>query len=199
MAFSPFDHRHAIVAGAKALDRWINQQKLRKAITLSKTLHTDRISDLYITLPTRDGTSLGPRRPYAFPKDSEALGFGHHLAFFHLRTPEGRLRSDGMDADFCPPEPFVRRMWAAGRIEWKKPLVIGRKASARMNVRSVDKKGFEGAAPMVFVNQKIEIVNEGEEECAIVEERTHVYLALGAKPKPIREGTVPWCGPSIKV
>jgi hydroxyacyl-ACP dehydratase HTD2-like protein with hotdog domain len=194
MVAMAFDHRQAfsytIAAGAKALDRWINQQKLKKAITLSETLHTDRISDLYITLPTRDARGRGGHT-YAFPKDSEALGFGHHLAFFHLRTPEGHLRPDGTDADFCPPEPFVRRMWAAGRIEWKKPLVIGGKASVRMNIRSVDKKGFEGAAPMVFVNQNIEIVNEGEEESAIAEERTHVFLALGAKPKTIREGTVP--------
>ncbi|KAI0256832.1 hypothetical protein BJV78DRAFT_1116856 [Lactifluus subvellereus] len=169
------------IASAEALDRWISQQK---SITLSETLHTDRISDLYVTLPTRDGT----RRPHASPKNSEALGFGHHLAFFHPRMPERYLRPDGTDADFCPPEPFVRRMWAGGRIEWKKPVIIGGKASAYMNVRSVDKKGFEGGAiPMVFVNQNIEIMKEGEEESAIVEERTHVYLAPGAKQRTFRE------------
>jgi len=40
---------------------------------------------------------------------------------------------------------------------------------------------------MVFVDQNIEIMNEGEEESAIVEERTHVYLALGAKQRTFRE------------
>ena len=41
-----------------------------------------------------------------------------------------------------------------------------------MNVRSMDKKGFEGGAiPMEFVNQNIEIMGEGEEECAIAKER----------------------------
>jgi hydroxyacyl-ACP dehydratase HTD2-like protein with hotdog domain len=80
-------------------------------------------------------------------------------------------------------------MWAGGRIEWKKPLIIGGKASARMNIRSVDKKGFQGAvAPKVFVNQRIEIMNEGDEDCAIAEERTHVYLALETSQKTIREG-----------
>jgi hydroxyacyl-ACP dehydratase HTD2-like protein with hotdog domain len=173
---------HAI-AGEETLDRWINQKKV---LTLSETLHTDRISDLFITLPTRDGT----RRPYVAPANSEALGFGHHLAFFHPRTPEKYLRTDGTEADFCPPEPFVRRMWAGGRVEWRKPLIIGGKASARMSVRSVDKKGFEGATPMVFVNQCIEIANEGEEESAVVEERTHVYRAqaLGTYQRRVREG-----------
>lgn len=171
------------IAGEEALDRWISQ---KKGITLSETLHTDRVSDLYITLPTRNGT----RRPYAAPMNSEPLGFGHHLAFFHPRTPETDLRPDGTEAHFCPPEPFVRRMWAGGRIEWKKSLIIGGKATACASVCSVDKKGFDGAcaAPMVFVNQCIEIANEGEEESAVLEERTHVYHALGRYQRPPREG-----------
>ncbi|KAI0306445.1 hypothetical protein B0F90DRAFT_1622992 [Multifurca ochricompacta] len=168
------------ISGVEALDRWISQ---KKSITLSETLHTDRVSDLYVTLPTRDGT----RRPYASPKNLDSLGFGHHLTFFHPRTPEIFLRPDGTDADFCPPEPFVQRMWAGGRIEWRKPLVIGEKATAHMSVRSVDKKGFSGPVPMVFVKQGIEITNEGEEDSAILEERTHVYLALGTKQNRFRE------------
>jgi len=172
---------HAI-AGEAALDCWIGQ---KKGITLSETLHTDRVADLYITLPTRDGTT----RPYASPRNSETLGFGHHLAFFHPRTPERYLRPDGTETDFCPPEPFVRRMWAGGRIEWRKPLVIGGKACARASVGLVSKKGFDGgAAPTVFVSQRIEIANEGEGECAVLEERTHVYLALGTHRRTAREG-----------
>ena len=41
---------------------------------------------------------------------------------------------------------------------------------------------------MVFVNQRIEIANEGEGECAVLEERTHVYLALGSYRRTVREG-----------
>ena len=73
-------------------------------------------------------------------------------------------------------------------MEWRKPLIIGGKANGCMNVRSVVKKGFEGAVPMVFVNQGIEISNEGDEGYAILEERTHVYLALGVKQRKFREG-----------
>ncbi|KAH9180682.1 hypothetical protein EDB89DRAFT_1840662 [Lactarius sanguifluus] len=168
------------IAATEALDLWASQ---KKSITLSETLHTDRVSDLYVTLPTRDGT----RHPYKSPKNSEALGFGHHLVFFHPRTPEKYLRPDGTDADFCPPEPFVRRMWAGGRMEWRKPLIIGGRATACMNVRSAIKKGFVDGVPMVFVNQGIEISNEGDEEYAILEERTHVYLALGVNQRRFRE------------
>ena len=63
-------------------------------------------------------------------------------------------------------------MCAGGRIGKPEPVIISGKVSARMNVRLVDKKGFEGGAiPMEFVNQNIEIMDEGEEECAIAKER----------------------------
>ncbi len=73
-------------------------------------------------------------------------------------------------------------------MEWRKPLLIGGKATACMNVRSVVKKGFGDVVPMVFVNQGIEISNDGDEEHAILEERTHVYLALGVNQRKFREG-----------
>jgi len=79
-------------------------------------------------------------------------------------------------------------MWAGGQIEWRKPLIIGGKACARANVSSVYKKGFDGVAPMVFVNQRIEIMNEGEEESAVLEDRTHVYRGLGTYQRTAREG-----------
>ena len=41
---------------------------------------------------------------------------------------------------------------------------------------------------VVFVNQRVEIANEGEGECAVLEERTHVYLALGTYRRTAREG-----------
>ncbi|TFY77170.1 hypothetical protein EWM64_g6842 [Hericium alpestre] len=154
------------------LDRWIAG---KKELNLSATLHPDHLSDLYVTLPTRDGT----RQPYEPPVEGAPLPYGHHLAFFHPRTPEKYLRPDGTDADFCPPEPFVRRMWAGGRIEWKKPLLIGGKATSSTTVRSVEKKGFERGSPMVFVKQENDMRNEGDSEPAVLEERTHVYLGLG--------------------
>ncbi|KAH9079549.1 hypothetical protein EDB83DRAFT_2503964 [Lactarius deliciosus] len=160
------------IAATEALDLWASQ---KKSITLSETLHTDRVSDLWDEAPIQE------------PEEFGGIGIWPSPSFFHPRTPEKYLRPDGTDADFCPPEPFVRRMWAGGRMEWRKPLIIGGKAIACMNVRSVVKKGFVDAVPMVFVNQGIEISNEGDEEYAILEERTHVYLALGVKQRRFRE------------
>ncbi|SRR6266550_7076062 len=168
-----------------ALDKWINSPD---KLVLSDTIGREHLSDLYITLPTRDGT----RKPYEEPQDSQPVQYGHHLAFFRPRTPESMLKMDGTDPVLCPPSsPFTRRMWAGGRFEWNNanPLLIGSRATASFSVASVARKGFENGKPMVFVNQKIDIVQEGSLEPSVTEIRSHVYLPENSKPsdKP-REG-----------
>ncbi len=169
-----------------ALDEWITSDK---TLTVSDTLHPEHLSDLYITLPTRDGSI----EPYKAPQIGEPLAYGHHLAFFHPRNPESVLRSDGTDADFCPPEPFTRRMWAGGSFTWnlqgKDGLLVGDRVKAVTRIKDVKKHGFkEGKAPMVFVKQVIEYTKEGSDQVAIEEERSHVYLAAPAHRRPVKEG-----------
>ncbi|KAG6334831.1 hypothetical protein ID866_4253 [Astraeus odoratus] len=168
---------------------WISGHK---SLTLTDTITPTHLADLYITLPTRDGTR---GRPFQPPQEGTPLGYGHHLAFFHPRNPESALRSDGTDAEFCPPESFTRRMWAGGTMQWNSDprgaLRVGQKASAVSTVASVKKKGFDGdpdANPMVFVTQRIEITSKGREEPSVVEERSHVYLASAGSERAVREG-----------
>ncbi|KAG2078264.1 hypothetical protein BDR04DRAFT_1088029 [Suillus decipiens] len=157
----------------QVLDTWIASPK---SLVFIDTFHSNHLSDLYITLPTRDGMR---GRPFASPVQGSPLGYGHHLAFFHPRNPEASLRTDGTDADFCPPEPFTRRMWAGGTMTWnnEQPLKVGEKATAVSTVDKVDKKGFEVGKPMIFVNQRIEVTVEGQSKPGMVEERAHVYQA----------------------
>lgn len=173
----------------RRLDAWIAQQP--KSLALADTLTPSHLADLYITLPTRDGTRGQPYQP---PAEGTPLGYGHHLAFFHPRHPEPALRLDGTDADFCPPEPFTRRMWASGTMRWNpKPggaLSVGNKAHAVSAIASVDKKGFDREHPMVFVNQRIQVTTHGREEPSVVEDRAHVYLASRGNNQTTREGVV---------
>ena len=174
-----------------ALDAWIAQPK---SLALADTLTPTHLADLYITLPTRDGTQ---GRPYEPPTAGTPLGYGHHLAFFHPRNPERALRPDGTDADFCPPEPFTRRMWASGTMWWNprpgSALRVGDKAHAVSTIASVEKKGFDGdnAQPMVFVKQRVQVTTEGRTEPSVVEERSHVYLASRGSKRGARGGAVP--------
>ncbi|KAI0721046.1 hypothetical protein C8T65DRAFT_632052 [Cerioporus squamosus] len=176
---------HLSAANVDALDRWISAEK---RLAFSDTLRPEHLADLYITLPTRDGS----RHPYEYspPREGDPLGYGHHLVFFHPRNPEKALRTDGTDVDFCPPEPFTRRMWAGGRMVWKRPLCVGDRAAAVSTVGAVDKKGFDRGTgvPMVFVKQKLEYRKLGGDEVCIEEERSHVYLAAAGNRRGAKEG-----------
>ncbi|KAJ7282101.1 hypothetical protein C8J57DRAFT_1299481 [Mycena rebaudengoi] len=143
---------HAGLLHTQALDDWIASPK---QMVLRDTFTLERLTDLYSTLPTRDGS----RAPYQPPGMATPLPYGTHLAFFHPRTPESLLCPDGTDADFCPPEPFTRRMWAGGRMFWDNdnPLLSHKGASASSTIASVEKKGFDKGNPMIFVNQRIEV------------------------------------------
>lgn len=164
----------------EALEQWIHE---KKSLIVQDTLRPEHLADLYVTLPTRDGSrepwpDTGDFSDFDPPQCGEPLGYGHHLVFFHPRNPESELRVDGTDADFCPPEPFTRRMWAGGKMVWKRPLCVGDRAEAVASVVSVTKKGFETSLPMLFVKQKIEYWTRGE--VCVEEERDHVYLAAAA-------------------
>ncbi|KAF8892554.1 hypothetical protein BD779DRAFT_1436776 [Infundibulicybe gibba] len=167
---------------SEALEKWIASPKQR---VLEDAFHAERMGDLYITLPTRDGT----RKSYEVPLDGNPVGYGHHLAaFFHPRTPEARLREDGTDPDFGPPAPYTQRMWAGGRIRWNdgNPLLIGRRARAESTVTDIKKKESKGT-PLLFLTQTINIVQEGSTAPSVVEERDHVYLPKAEGAKTTRE------------
>jgi len=148
--------------------------------TRTDTFHYEKLSDLYITLPTRDGS----RRPYVEPQAGQPVPHGSQLNFFHARLPQGELRADGTDGKLSPPAPFLRRMWAAGKMTWNNdnPMLIGSKAKAKFSVVDVQLKGFERDKPMVFVNQQIEYENEGTKiGHSLIEERVHVYFEVDEK------------------
>lgn len=171
------------------LQQWLDSPK---ELSLSDTLHPERLSDLYVTLPTRDGT----HRPYREPIGSQPLQYGHHLAFFHPRTPESLLQPDGTDGEYCPPEPFTRRMWAAGTMSWdnRNPLLIGERVIANSKVTSIQKKGFDRGNPMLFLTQSIDYTMLGKSTPSLVEERKHVYLAQTGSNRSPRNGK---CSPSF--
>ena len=177
---------HISAAEIAALDEWISS---KKELVIHDTLRPEHLSGLYVTLPTRDGS----HRPVRYPEEGDRLQPGHHLVFFHPRNPESVLRADGTDADFCPPEPFTRRMWAGGVMKWKKPLTLGTKVTSTSVIDSVEKKGFGKGKPMVFVNQRMRCgPSKGytQGHYAIEETRSHVYLASPGNSRIVREGTV---------
>lgn len=167
-----------------ALDKWITHPP---TLSLSDGLSLDHAQDLYATIPTRDGS----HRAFEEPKIGDVLGYGHHLAFFHCKSPEKKLREDGTDEELSPPPPFSTRMWAGGKIKFdtENPLIIGTPARTAASLKHVLKKGFEKKKPLVFVTQEISFFKQGKSAPSIVEERQHVYIPDSLRVvRPPREG-----------
>lgn len=191
--FGLFTSRRTLSDYLRPSDRaLLNQWKDKPPIqTSTDNLSVEHLSDLYITLPTRDGTAT----PYVAPEAGDELPFGHHLAFFHARRAEKELRRDGTDEDISPPSPFTKRMWAGGRITWnnESPLLVGTRTQAISTVANAVEKGSEKGKPMIFVSQKIEY-RQNNQPAAVTEERDHVYfhaeIFANMKKKFDREGMV---------
>jgi hydroxyacyl-ACP dehydratase HTD2-like protein with hotdog domain len=160
----------------KSLDLWLSTI-YNKRVVLRDSLSPHHLSNLFATIPTRDGSS-SPSHPFISPIPHHPLPYGHHLAFFHHHNPEHLLRHDAADPVFCPPDPFTTRMWASGSMTWNNhsPLRVGINAQALSSVSQIVKKNFDRPSPLLFVKQSIDYSSEHTSHFAIREERSHVYL-----------------------
>ncbi|KAI9718891.1 MAG: hypothetical protein M1812_003775 [Candelaria pacifica] len=98
------------------------------------------------------------RRSSAFPpststvlpvaEDAHPLPPAYHLVYFPPAIPSNLLLSDGTDPLQSPGPPFIRRMWAGGRLrstkESLRPRLSGRRAVCIEGIRDVQIKGVEG-------------------------------------------------------
>lgn len=107
--------------------------------------------------PTREGLQS---KPYPLPP-------GHHLIYFPNPTTASQLLPDGTDTLHSPPPPFGQRLWAGGRVQFKKPssiLLNNRPAVLVERIRDVrvtGKAGFEKI--FVGIERRISDWARGEE------------------------------------
>jgi hydroxyacyl-ACP dehydratase HTD2-like protein with hotdog domain len=165
-----------------ALDKW-TASIVKQPLEVTDHFNPHHLANLYATLPT---TASAPRSQSQYNR----LHPGHHLVFFNASNPEATLRQDGSDANFGPPPPFSRRMWAGGSMRWSREYVrntaIGTLGTARSQVVDVKQVGLNGSNPMVFVKQKIDIHHRHGLDAVshlVEEERTHVYIPLSSSVK----------------
>ena len=87
--------------------------------------------------------------PPVFPPTTDAgvLPIPHHLIYFEPTKPASVMLADGTNPDQSPGEPFVRRMWAGGRVLYNQSnpftLDASRGVCAEF-IRSVTVKGKPG-------------------------------------------------------
>ncbi|MEQ8356624.1 MAG: MaoC family dehydratase N-terminal domain-containing protein [Kiloniellaceae bacterium] len=113
-----------------------------------------------------------------------------HWAHFWSLTPTANLGPDGHAArgGFLPPIDLPRRMWAGSRVEFPRPLEVGREVTRVSTIKSVEQKtGRSG--PLAFVTVE-HVVADAEGPC-IVEEHDIVYREAGEKGAVLPAGDAP--------
>jgi hydroxyacyl-ACP dehydratase HTD2-like protein with hotdog domain len=107
------------------------------------------------------------------PKDGTPLPACYHLAYFTPSQVEKDLGLDGTDTTFNPPEPFTRRMWAGGELEWpdggNNRLAIGQRVTETTKLTSSVGKKTKAGEEMIVVG--VEKSFENEQGIALIDRR----------------------------
>ncbi len=120
-------------------------------------------------------------------ENGQPLPPGWHWLFFLEAKPPAELGVDGHPkrGGFLPPVPLPRRMWAGGRLEFVRPLLIGQAITRESEIISIEPKtGRSGT--LVFVTVRHTVTAAGA--TAVVEEQDIVYRDAAKKGDPLPPG-----------
>ena len=116
-----------------------------------------------------------------------SIPLGWHWLYFLEARRASELGPDGHPkrGGFLPPVPLPRRMWAGGRIEFRRPLRIGETARRDSAILSVEpKSGRTGEMVFVVVRHTI----YGSNEITAIEEQDIVYREAARPGDPQQAG-----------
>lgn len=124
------------------------------------------------------------------PGEGDELPLLWHWLYFLPKVRQSELGPDGHPArgGFLPPVTLPRRMWAAGRVTVRRPLVIGSLVRRESTIASIEpKQGRSGA--LVFVTVRHEIHDAkghaiSEEQHIVYRDAARGAASLPANPEP---------------
>ncbi len=119
--------------------------------------------------------------------DGDAIPEGWHWLYFLETAAASELAHDGhpMRGGFLPPVTLPRRMWAGGRLEFKRLIKIGERMSRESEILSVEpKSGKSGNLVFVTVRHTVTASNT----VAVVEEHDIVYRDAAQPGAPAPAG-----------
>ena len=108
-------------------------------------------------------------------ENGHALPHLFHWLFFNKVVKTNALKSDGHEklGAFLPPIRNPRRMWAGSAIEFHQPLILGRAATKRSEIKSIEfKAGSKGS--LCFV--KVEHQYGQDQATCITDTQTIVFI-----------------------
>jgi 3-methylfumaryl-CoA hydratase len=119
------------------------------------------------------------------PVQGDAIPPGWHWLYFLEAKPPSELGPDGHPkrGGFLPPVPLPRRMWAGGRLDFRRPLCVGEALRRDSEILAVEPKHGKSGS-LVFVTVRHTVFSGGE--LAVVEEHDIVYrdAAKAGDPAP---------------
>lgn len=175
----------AISASHKQLvDEFRQTAKAAPSIVRKQFLDPNQIQRLSLTL-NRPRLYRGLRRlEDNVPPIGTPIAPGYHLVYFTPAALPGDLGRDGTDISYSPAEPFTRRMWAGGRMDWEKenPLRIGDEAVETTKLVSAEPKVTRAGEQMIVVG--VEKTFENAKGLALIDRRDWVFRTQlrGASP-----------------
>ena len=123
--------------------------------------------------------------PNAFHKGAVLPEFWHWIYFRHP-VRRSRLGEDGHElrGDFLPPVELPRRMWAGGRLQFHKPIIVGENIERTSEILSVEEKhGRSGELLLVTVKHTLSSVGGP----CVDEEQDLVYCEIPPPGQPLRQ------------
>ena len=154
------------------LRQWVGRKEVIEDIATAQP-----VAAMIATLDRRD----------ALPREGDAIPEGWHWLYFLEMVPTADLAHDGhiKRGGFLPPVTLPRRMWAGGRLEFKRPIRIGERMRRESEILSVDMKSGK-SGKLVFVTVKHTVT--ASKEVAVVEEHDIVYREAARPGTPMAEG-----------
>ncbi|KAL8669433.1 MAG: hypothetical protein Q9224_007739, partial [Gallowayella concinna] len=112
---------------------------------------------------------------------------GYHLVYFTPAALPDELGNDGTDVSYNPSNPFTRRMWAGGEMQWEKgnPLRIGQEAVETTRLISAEPKTGRTGDELIVV--RVEKTFENSKGLALVDKRDWVFRMELTEPAPLTE------------
>jgi len=156
---------------------WIGREE-RRSDRIDPAAHRRWLATLDRDAPAGDAVAQGYHWCLCLP-DAPTATLGE----------DGHLRRDDSPDSFLPPVPQPRRMWAASKVEFLTPLIVGDTVERDSRVSSVaEKQGSSG--PLVFV--EIAHDTRGPRGLAVREVQSLVYRdapppGLPPAPPPLGE------------
>lgn len=121
------------------------------------------------------------------PKRGEAIPIGWHWFYFLDAKRASEIGTDGhpQRGGFLPPVPLPRRMWAGGRIEFRRALRMGEALRRESEILSVEPKSGK-SGNLVFVTVRHTIYGAGE--ITTIEEQDIVFREAAKAGDPVPPG-----------